>query len=227
MKLNSVAVFIVFLLIGHANCFAFENPNPIFGNNKDKKKVKPFFQFDNYYSFIGDEKADVFGFKAGVEVNQKWRFGVGYNKIKSDIIEWKVLPEEEKPYWPTGNIVKSQLYLNYYPLLAEYVFYNKDPWQASIPFTVGYGNSYFSYYDVNNNKRKIFDHSILITEIGVTGQVKVFKWIGLGAGVGYRYLLMNNPDIETKVSSPVYTIRIKIFPGALIKTFFPNLSGEW
>ena len=149
MKLKSVAVLIIFLLIGHAYCFAFENPDPIFGKNKDKKKVKPFFQFDSYYSFVGNEKADVFGFKAGVEVNQKWRFGAGYNKIKSDIIEWKLLPVEERPYSTTGNIVKSQLYLNYYPLLAEYVFYNKDPWQVSLPFTVGYGNSYFSYYDIN------------------------------------------------------------------------------
>jgi hypothetical protein len=227
MKLKTVAVFIIFLLIGHAYCFAFENPNPIFGHNKDKKKIKPFFQFDSYYSFVGNEKADVFGFKGGVEINQKWRFGAGYNKIKSDIIEWKLLPVEERPYSSTGNIVKSQLYLNYYPLLVEYVFYNKDPWQVSLPFTVGYGNSYFSYYDINNNTRNIFDHPIVISELGVTGQVKVFKWIGLGAGVGYRYLVVNNPEIETQVSSLVYSIRIKIFPGAIIKTFFPNLSGEW
>jgi hypothetical protein len=226
MKIKSVALIFAFLLIGNAFCFAAENPNPLFGKKEDKKKIKPFFQFDSYYSFIGNEQADVHGFKAGIEYNQKWRFGAGYNKIKSDIIEWKTLPLEERPYSNT-NIVKSQLYLNYYPLLAEYVFYNKDPWQASIPFTIGYGDSYFSYYDINNNKRKIFDHSILITELGVTGQVKIFKWIGLGAGVGYRYLLINNPMIETKVSSPVYSIRIKIFPGAIIKTFFPNLSGEW
>lgn len=227
MKFKSTAIFFIGLFIGHLNCIASEIPNPLFGINKDKKKVKAFFQFDSYYSFIGNEKADVFGFKAGVEVNQKWRFGAGYNKIKSDIIEKKLLPEEERPYSSTGDTVKSQLYLNYYPLLAEYVFYNKDPWQVSVPFTLGYGNSYFSYYDKNNNKRKIFDHSILITELGVTGQVKIFKWIGLGAGIGYRYLLMDNPDIDTKVSSPVYTVRIKIFPGAIIKTFFPNLNGDW
>lgn len=227
MKLKSGLVFLLFYLAALQIGYSTDYPNPIFGNKKDKKKVKPFFQFDSYYSFIGNEKADVFGFKGGVEINQKWRFGAGYNKIKSDIIEWKLLPVEERPYSSTGNIVKSQLYLNYYPLLAEYVFYNKDPWQVSLPFTVGYGNSYFSYYDLNNNKRKIFDHSILITELGVTGQVKVFKWIGLGAGIGYRYLVVDNPEIETQVSSPVYTIRIKIFPGAIIKTFFPNLSGEW
>lgn len=87
--------------------YSADYPNPIFGTNKNKKKVKPFFQFDSYYSFIGNERADVFGFKGGVEVNQKWRFGAGYNKIKSDIIEWKLLPVEERPYSSTGNnIVK-------------------------------------------------------------------------------------------------------------------------
>ena len=227
MKLKSalaLSIILFDLFIG-ANLYA-ETPMALFKKGEDKKKVRPFFQLDSYYSFIGNEQADVQGFKAGIELNQKWRFGVGYNKIKSDIIEWKLLPEEEKSYSNT-NIVKSQLYLNYYPVLAEYVIYNKDPWQVSVPFTIGYGNSYFSYYDKNNNSRKIFNHSIIITELGVTGQVKVFKWIGLGAGIGYRYLLMNNPEIETKVSSPVYSIRIKIFPGAIIKTFFPNLSGDW
>ena len=203
-----------------------ETPVELFKKEENKKKIRPFFQLDSYYSFIGNEQADVQGFKAGIELNQKWRFGAGYNKIKSDIIEWKSLPEEERSYSNT-NIVKSQLYLNYYPVLAEYVFYNKDPWQVSIPFTLGYGNSYFSYYDKNNTSRKIFNHSILITELGITGQVKVFKWIGLGVGIGYRYLLINNPEIVTKVSSPIFSIRIKIFPGAIIKTFFPNLSGDW
>jgi hypothetical protein len=227
MNIKSGLAFLFICIASLQIGYTADYPNPIFGNNKDKKKVKPFFQFDSYYSFIGNERADVFGFKGGVEINQKWRFGAGFNKIKSDIIEWKLLPEEELPYSPTGNIVKSQLYLNYYPLLAEYVFYNKDPWQVSLPITVGYGNSYFSYYDNDYNKRKIFNRSIVITEVGITGQLKVFKWIGVGAGVGYRYLLLDNPEIETQVSSPVYSVRIKIFPGAIIKTFFPNLSGEW
>ena len=225
MNIKSGLLFLFFCLTNLQSTYSSDYPNPLFG--KDKIKVKPFFQFDSYYSFIGYERADVFGFKGGVEVNQKWRFGAGYNKIKSDIVEWKLLPQEERPYSPTGNIVKSQLYLNYYPLLAEYVFYNKDPWQVSLPFTIGYGNSYFSYYDKDNNQRKIFNRSIAVTEFGVTGQIKVFTWMGVGAGVGYRYLLLKNPEIETQVSSLVYSVRIKIFPGAIIKTFFPNLTGKW
>ena len=227
MKFQTIALIAIAFFLGSLKCQAM-HPSPTLFHTKDNQnKVKPFFQFDSYYSFIGDEKADVFGFKGGIEINQKWRFGFGYNKIKSDIIEWKNLPVEEKPYNPTRNIVKSQLYLNYYPLLAEYVCYNKDPWQLSFPVTVGYGNSYFSYYDEKNNKRKIYNHPIAITEFGVAGQVKILKWLGVGAGLGYRYLLVDNPDIETKVSSPIYSIRIKIFPGAIIKSFFPNLDGKW
>ncbi|MFM7016727.1 MAG: hypothetical protein ACKOX3_10415, partial [Bacteroidota bacterium] len=179
MKFKSVALLILLQLFSTLLCDATTPDYSLFNKKKDKKKVKPFFQFDSYYSFIGHEKADVFGFKAGVEINQKWRFGAGYNKIKSDIIEWKHLPPEEQSY-SSNNIVKSQLYLNYYPVLAEYVCYNKDPWQLSIPFTVGYGTSYFSYYDKDYKTRKIFNHSIVISELGVTGQVKIFKWIGIG-----------------------------------------------
>jgi hypothetical protein len=93
-------------------------------------KIAPFFLFDTYYSFIGNRGADVWGFKAGITWNNKWKFGAGFNKIKSDIVEEKALPSDEVGY-SIDDTVRSQLYLRYYPLMAEYTFYEKDDWQIS------------------------------------------------------------------------------------------------
>ena len=187
-----------------------------------KRKIKPFFQLDSYYSFIGNKSADVWGFKVGVEWNHKWRFGIGYNKIKSDIVEYKKLPDNEIPY-SHSNTVKAQLFLQYFPLMAEYVFYDKDPWQITMPLTLGYGKSYFQYYGYSNQTRKIFSHGVLITEPGVYVQYKILKWLGVGVGVGYRTMLINNPEIETKFNSPVFSVRVKLFPGAIIRSLLPNV----
>jgi hypothetical protein len=184
-------------------------------------KIAPFFLFDTYYSFIGNRGADVWGFKAGVTWNTKWKFGAGFNKIKSDIVEEKALPSDEVGY-SIDDTVKSQLYLRYYPIMAEYTFYEKDDWQISSPLCLGYGRSYFEYFDKNNNRRSIYNHGVLVSDIGINAQYKVLKWVGLGGGVGYRFMLVSNPEITTDFSSMVYSIRIKVFLGEIMKTIFPD-----
>jgi hypothetical protein len=230
MKLRGL-LFLLFTLICTPQVEASSFPivpkdqlTPSIFNGK-RRKIKPFFQLDSYYSFVGSKSADVWGFKAGVEWNHQWRFGIGYNKIKSDIVEYKKLPDSEVPY-AHNDSAKAQLYLNYFPVMAEYVFYDKDPWQLTAPMTLGYGRSYFQYYGYSNQKRKIFKHGVLITEPGIYVQYKILKWIGVGFGVGYRVMLINNPEIETKFNSPVFSIRVKLFPGAIIRSLLPNVLRD-
>jgi hypothetical protein len=186
-----------------------------------RHKIAPYFLYDSYYSFIGNRGADVWGFKAGIEWNQKWRLAAGYNRIQSDIIENKVLPQDELQY-AKNDTVKAQLYLRYFPLMAEYVFYTKDPWQLSAPLCLGYGKSYFQYFDKNEDRRQIFKHGVLVSDIGINAQYKIIKWVGVGAGVGYRIMLVNNPEIDTKFNSPIFSIRVKLFLGEIVKSLFPE-----
>ena len=182
-----------------------------------RKNLQPFVVFDSYFSFIGKKSADVWGFKAGIEWNEKWRFGIGYNKLSSDIVEYKALPESELPY-AKNDTAKSQLFLRYFPTMAEYIVQRKDPWQITIPLQLGYGTSYFQYFDKDNRNRRIFEHGVLVFQPGVNAQYKVLKWVGVGAGLGYRFLLVNNPEIETTMNSPVFSIGLKIFIGEIVKS---------
>ncbi len=184
---------------------------------KKKKQLNPFLVFDNYFSFIGNKSADVWGFRAGIEWNETWRFGAGYNKIRSDIIEKKMLQGEELRH-SDNDTVKAQLFLTYYPVMAEYIFYNKDPWIISLPVQAGYGNSYFQYFATDNRERKIFKRGVIVSQTGINVQYKIVKWVGLGAGVGYRLMLLNNPEIETQMNSPVFAIGIKIYLNEVIKS---------
>lgn len=184
---------------------------------QDIKQLQPFLVFDSYFSFIGNRSADVWGFRAGIVWNEAWRLGAGYNKLRADIIELKKLPDSELGF-AKNDTVKAQLYLRYFPLMAEYIAYRQDPWQISVPLQLGYGTSYFEYFDRNNNGRRIFEHGVLVFQPGVNAQYKILKWFGLGAGVGYRLVPVKNPNTETKMNSPVFALGLKLYLGEIVKS---------
>ncbi|MBK9638328.1 MAG: hypothetical protein IPO63_11095 [Bacteroidetes bacterium] len=190
-------------------------------SNSEKRSLSPFLVFDSYYSFIGDKSADVWGFKGGVKLDEKWRFGVGYNFISSDIVEQKVLPDEELAY-AKNDTVKAQLFFRYFPVMAEYIHYSKGNWQISTPLQIGYGQSYFQYFDKNDSKRRIFKKGVVASQLGVNAQYKVLKWVGLTAGIGYRVMLINNKEIDAKMNSPIFAIGIKIYLSEVVK----SIKGE-
>ena len=187
----------------------------------EKRSLSPFLVFDSYFSFIGNKSADVWGFKGGVKVDEKWRLGLGYNLLSSDIVEQKVLPSEELAY-AKNDTVKAQLFVRYFPLTAEYIHYNEGNWQISTPLQVGYGQSYFQYFDKNDNKRRIYKKGVVATQLGVNAQYKVLRWVGLTAGVGYRVMLINNKEIDAKMNSPIFAVGIKIYLSEVVK----SIKGE-
>ncbi len=185
--------------------------------------LAPYFQLDTYYSFIGNKSADVWGFKAGVSYKKKWRIAFGYNKIKADIIEKVVLPKSEwNNTYHIDHQVLAQLYLRYYPLMAEYIFYDKDAWQLSVPMSLGYGKSYFQYYDKSNHPRSIYNHGVLVHDVGLNASYKIIKWVGIGAGVGIRLMLISNPEVDTNFNSPMFSFRVKLYLGEIAKSLFPE-----
>ena len=55
------------------------------------RKPRFFFQLDRYNSFVSTIGANCSGFKTGLEYARKYRFGIGFYNLKSDIIEYKSL----------------------------------------------------------------------------------------------------------------------------------------
>ncbi len=186
------------------------------------RKPRFFFQLDRYNSFVSNIGANISGFKTGLEFSKKYRFGIGFYNLKSDIIDSISLNAQDAANAPNhSDKVKARLNMITIPFCFEYVFFDKDPWQFSLPINLGIGETYFLYFDAEGKEKRLRDAPIVDYEVAIVGQYKILKWFGVGAGVGYRLMLLDNPAKEHSFNSPIYTVKLKFFVGEIIKSVFP------
>lgn len=183
------------------------------------QKPKFFFQLDLTNSFVSGRGANAIGFKAGLDFHKRIKFGAGFYTVVSDIVENKYVSKYDTFY-------NAKLQMNYYTTFVDYVWYDQGRWQFSLLNQFGFGNSYFWYYpnrEKNKNKtERLNSNPIILYEPALMGQFKIIKWVGVGFGVGYRFMLLNNKEIDQKMSSPIYAIRLKIFMNEIVNSIWPN-----
>lgn len=179
-------------------------------------KPKFFFKLDSRNSFVTSRAARVMGVKLGWDYNNSLRIGIGFNWLASNHYKEKVLLDKNnEPY-----ISEADLFFIYFSPFAEYVFFRNKKWEHAIPVQVGFGNSWFQYEDINGRTLREKYKPVILYEPAMTTQYKVLPWFGIGAGVGYRLLLLNNKASGENLNSPVYLIRFRLFFGDLYRGIF-------
>ena len=186
-------------------------------------KPKLFFQIDAYNSFVSSEPANTFGFRAGLEFNKRVRITLGYYNLTSDIVKPKLITG----VFAIGDTtLNAKLDMSYVTGSFEYIFYNKDPWQFSVPFNIGAGKSYFWYYkNAAGDRGRIDEKTIMLTILSVGAQYKVLKWFGVGAGLGYRVMLKDNSNIDENFNSVIYSVGLRIFIGEAVNIVLGRGGG--
>jgi hypothetical protein len=182
-----------------------------------KQKKSPSFKFDTRNSFITGSTAKVYGIKAGISFGKRFSAGLGYNFIGTELTEELVLPNK--------SIVSADIRMNYLAPFVEYSFYQKGPWEVSVPIQLGVGKS-FLRYEYNNQKVVTSRNTVMIYEPGMTFEYKILKLIGVGAGFGYRIMLKNNREIEQQFTSPVYALRLRLIFDELYGRYKRHISSE-
>lgn len=179
--------------------------------------AKPKFsaRLDTRNSFIATKNARIFGVKIGWEYNDAVKLGIGYNRLDSKISKPKFVINTETQGFDT---LESVLKFEYLSPFFEYVFFKTKRWEHSIPVQIGIGNSRYEYYDKKGVLHYENYRPVILYEPAMTTQYKIFPWIGLGAGVGYRLLILGNRQINENLNSPVYLLRVKVFLGELYRS---------
>lgn len=166
-------------------------------------KSKPTFEFklDSRNAFISNTGVRVFGFKLGLNYDDKLSLGLGYNKLWSH-------PTNQINY--EGVEYKANIDYYYISPYLEYTFYRDDVWEFSIPVQFGLGESWYEF-ESETSKHNIHRKFVLSYEPAITVQYTFLKYFGLGAGVGYRLMIVPNRSIDEQFTSPVYIFKFKIF----------------
>jgi len=188
-------------------------------DNQPEKKHKIIFSFDNRNTFILGSRAAMSGIKFGVEHNKRHRFGMGIYAIKSKT--FILLGQQQITYEPQKGVLRDTLVdlfagLDYLTLYYEYVWLSKKRWEIATPVSFGFGTASVNY---TLNKEKITYKSIPILSIEsvVGAHYKIFSWVGIGVGIGYRKIIYSDKTIGHRLDAPLYILKVKLFLGSLFK----------
>jgi hypothetical protein len=145
------------------------------------KKILPHFSIDDRITRISGERSDISGFKIGLNLVEKYVFGVGI---------YSLLNGEKKFYSPyKPDSMQIFMRMNYLTLFYHHVILRKKHVEFQIPVEFGLGNVIFKKVNYSNNK--ITDektYPILPSGFGFKAIIKPIPHFGLFIFLGYRWV---------------------------------------
>jgi hypothetical protein len=159
------------------------------------------------------------GLRLGLEYYEKYRFGLGF--YGSDRVS---IPKFSKA--PPGANVEVEF--NYNTVFFEYVFIENYRWEISAPLLWGSGTANFHYLNENGAEVSALSQKIPVISTNGVVEYKLIPILGLGLGLGYRFLFPDKSKIEdaTQIRStfnaPFYYLHLKLHFGELFKCLFNN-----
>ncbi|MBP6334129.1 MAG: hypothetical protein KA444_01560 [Bacteroidia bacterium] len=189
------------------------------------QRPKLFLNFVPFNSYINKNIATFSGIRAGVNFNRRVKFGLGYFALTNNSVVSEVLITDDGVAYTTDG----ELNFHFFSINAEYIFYNKYPWQFSfIPLQFGLGRASYDYIRRSEDARVATDaESVFIFYPDVSGQYNILNWLGAGASLGYRVTVNGSDNVQDDFNSPTFSITLKVFLDELYKMAFPNgLKGK-
>ena len=180
-------------------------------NNVFKQPLTPVLKLDTRNSFVTGRSAQIWGVKAGVSFGKRMNLGLAYSWLHSDI---------SKPLSEPNQNMSGLIRLRYFGPFAEYTFYRKGNWEATVPLQLGFGKS-FLIEESGEVSGRINEGNIFLYEPAMVVDYKVLNLISIGGGVGYRLMLVNNRNLDQRFTAPVYMIRARLLLENWIKLVKP------
>lgn len=216
------------MLFANANYFFGQNHEDsiLTENNVIEKKNKFLLALDARRSFVLDKKTKFNGLKIGAVVSEKYKIGLGLYWMERPIILRDIKLNKEQ-YPDASDTVKFNF--NYTSIFYEPIWYKNKRWELSTPLHLGIGAIRLSYRDTSNTKDVEFlKGGTPLAGISAAAEFKIWRWLAIGSGAGYRFILLNDSKVRKSVSAPIYSFSLKILAGELFKmTFRRKKLKEW
>jgi hypothetical protein len=185
-----------------------------------EQKPKFFINLTTFNSTVSGDLVAFSGFRAGVNFNKRIKFGAGFYGMNTKVFSNITVTANNDAVYDTS----AELKLGFFSLSAEYIYYHNYPWQFGfIPYQLSLGEGHYEYIPRGGTTRvETEKQTIVLYEPNFTGQYSIFRWIGIGASVGYRFRLYSSKELREDLSSPTFSIGLRLFVDELYKMAFPH-----
>ncbi|MCX6190213.1 MAG: hypothetical protein NTW54_11575, partial [Bacteroidetes bacterium] len=118
----------------------------------------------------------------------------------------------------------TQVYINYTSLIAEYSLHRSQRWNIYMPLLLGIGTAKKQYFDTVS--LKIAKRSTIVPiELSIAGNYRIWKFIGISGGLGYRRAFSSNIIKDEDFNGITYSLGIKIWFGDLCYLIAPQCKS--
>lgn len=242
----SVFCFLL-LLVQSIYAQSVESKKDSIGTRKISTKI--IFNIDTRASLVHNLPVQIGGMKIGIQLGQHHRLGIGFylmglpifgqmifkpasydvNSISHKNVVVKNKPTQVNTIESDQSIMLSMAYAS---VFYEYVLLTRKRWELSIPIQLALGQATYTSSVLstttnpatNINKSITYNRPteyklIFLGETSLNLQFKVFCWMGIGGGLGYRRLFNdnNNPKTANTFDNIIWVAKLKIFPVDLLK----------
>ena len=200
-------------------------------STKRVKKINFYFALDIRKSLVRDIPIKMIGLKIGATFKRKHTIGFGYYNLgrpifgyyNSSPVEYDANQSLKTKSGKSIDIPATvSLSLQYFSMFYEYRILARKRWNLDWTAQYGIGRAFITATNQKNGFRVPGypkSTSVHLLESSILLQYKVFSWLGVGGGIGYRYMLNPNEYISTTFNYPIWVIKLMVSPGKLLKVF--------
>lgn len=182
-----------------------------------KKHSKLLFSIDSRNSYMSNQWVKMFGFKVGMEIRERYRFGFGAYRSQESLALAPIINKSGRIFIPTLTN------FNYNTLFTEYLFHHNYRWTGGVMLSYGNGKADIHFEDKDSERDSIIKIAkIPIFAVDLYGYYHVTPWLAPGLGFGYRWVLGYDESLKNSFDAPFYVLKVKLMLGRLYKTIFKN-----
>jgi hypothetical protein len=172
---------------------------------------RPVFQLDIRNAIVNRRFVAIPGLKLGIEWRGRLRTGIGVYLLSNGIPSRQPIPNE------LPATTTAELRLRYVAGYGEYVVLGNPRWEIATQLQLGVGKTYARYTLPDGSGIRSPKRVIWLVEPSLAAQMRIFRWMGLGTGLGWRQPFLVNSLTQRELNGPVFYGRVKLSLGDLYK----------
>lgn len=168
-------------------------------------------QYDSRYSIINRHFTTINGLKLGIEFKSRFRTGAALYFLSTGVPTRRAAPEN------AAEDADAELRFRYLAVYAGYALLETKRWELSANLQLGTGSAYILYESTAGRLAKTPRDFLGVVEPAMAAQLRVFRWAGVGTGLGWRQPVFVPAAIQKELNGPVFYLRGNVFLGELMK----------